>query len=119
MIVEMGKKYKTRDGREVRIYATDGYGVHPIHGSIRARSGDGWIACMWSLSGAWCLNSEEHDNDLIEVKPRIQREVWLNVYPSGIQHCTHDTKELADKNCCSDRIACVKITIDCEEGEGL
>jgi hypothetical protein len=52
------------------------------------------------------------------VKPRIKREVWVNVYP----HCIGDgmeTKELADMKARLDRIACVKLIIDCEEGEGL
>jgi hypothetical protein len=116
MQIEMGKQYRTQGGSEVRLYCVDGGGRYPVHGALKC-SGR-WQAASWTASGHY-WGTGTHANDLIEVKPRIQREVWLNVYPSGIHHCTHDTKELADKNCCSDRIACVKITIDCEEGEGL
>ena len=115
-MISKDRQYRTRDGREVRIYATDGVGRFCIHGAYV--SGGSWVAASWRGDGRFWWN-EEHENDLIEVKPRIQREVWLNVYPSGIQNCTHETKGLADKNCCGDRLACVKITIDCEEGEGL
>lgn len=31
---EPGKEYKTRDGRKVRIYATDAGGEYPIHGAV-------------------------------------------------------------------------------------
>ena len=33
MTMSMDKKYRTRDGKEVRIYAVDGCGDYPIHGS--------------------------------------------------------------------------------------
>lgn len=53
---------------------------------------------------------------LKEVTPRIKRTCWLNLYVNG--HTTlHDTKEWADKDTVL-RQACVKIEIDCEEGEG-
>jgi len=32
--IEVGKTYKTRNGREVRIYALDGIGLQAIHGAI-------------------------------------------------------------------------------------
>ena len=30
-MIDKNKQYRTRDGREVRIYATDGYGHYPVH----------------------------------------------------------------------------------------
>ena len=63
-------------------------------------------------------DDERSSEDLIEVKPRIQREVWVNVYDIGCS--TYTTKEMANRCAVIDtRLACVKITIDCEEGEGL
>jgi hypothetical protein len=115
-MIDKNKQYRTRNGREVRIYAADGGGSYPVHGAILE---DGvWSHEVWKRDGAYGSNLDE-SLSLVEVKPRIQREVWLNVYSVGTNNCTHETKELADKNCCSDRIACVKINIDCEEGEGL
>jgi len=60
-----------------------------------------------------------HALDLIEVKPRIQREVWVNVYPGCVGPFIFDCKEAADAQAGEPRIACVKVIIDCEEGEGL
>lgn len=112
-MIELGKQYKTRDGREVRIYAVDGGGHKPIHGAIR--EGDGWFAASWLQGGVGAL----HINSLIEVKPRIKREVWVNVYPGPIVCELRHTKADADEDAMRNRIACVKLTIDCEEGEGL
>lgn len=57
--------------------------------------------------------------DLIEVKPRIKREVWVNVYEGVDCWAMHTCKEDADRGAMRSRLACVKLTIDCEEGEGL
>jgi hypothetical protein len=112
--IEMGRVYRTRDGREVRIYAVDGSGAVPVHGAIKNTYG--WEPYQWIKDGRSYL--KDGPEDLIEVKPRIQREVWVNVYPTD---CTiHNDKDGAD--CMggrSTRIACVKLVIDCEEGEGL
>ena len=48
MTISMDKKYRTRDGREVRIYAVDGYRDYPIHGAIMD---DGWCVHYWSEKG--------------------------------------------------------------------
>ncbi len=115
--IEMGRVYRTRDGREVRIYAVDGGGHRPVHGAIREDRE--WVAYTWLHDGVAGL----HCNSLIEVKPRIQREVWVNVYPDNCGIVVGKwalTKELADKAADRDyRIACVKLVIDCEEGHGL
>ena len=110
-MIDPKKQYKTRDGREVRIYAVDGGGHQPIHGAIRA--GDEWISTSWLHGGVGAL----HINSLIEVRPRIQREVWLNVYCD--YQTVHSNLEAAQLNAKIGRIACVKLVIDCEEGEGL
>jgi hypothetical protein len=112
-MIELGKQYKTRDGREVRIYAVDAGGHRPIHGAIR--EGQEWFACTWLHDGVAGL----HCNALIEVKPRIKREVWVNVYPGPIVCELRHTKADADDDAMRNRIACVKVVIDCEEGEGL
>ena len=43
-------------------------------------------------------------------KPKVEapEELWLNVYPYGLQPRPHLTKAMADKIACDDRIACVK-----------
>ncbi len=112
-MIDPKKQYRTRDGREVRIYAVDGGGHKPIHGAIR--EGDEWFAASWLQGGVGAL----HINSLVEVKPRIQREVWVNVYPDVAECLYYTTKQRADEGAVPNRIACVKVIIDCEEGEGL
>jgi hypothetical protein len=114
MQVEMGKQYRTRGGYEVRLYCVDGGGHYPVHGALKCS--DRWQAASWTASGHY-WGDDTHADDLIEVKPRIQREVWLNVYPEST--CLHYTRKTADEAAFDLRLACVKITIDCEEGEGL
>jgi len=114
-MIDKNKKYQTRDGREVRIYATDGGGHKPIHGAIR--EDENWIAYTWLYDGVAALDC----NSLIEVKPRIKREVWVNVYRGRETDwvTVHDEREDADADRSVPCVACVKLTIDCEEGDGL
>lgn len=115
-MIDPKKQYRTRDGREVRIYAVDGRKDEEVHGAF-LRKGE-WTPCSWNKRGLWCDGGID-THDLIEVKPRIQREVWVNVYRWGISGC-YETKESADNGEAEGaRIACVKVIIDCEEGEGL
>ena len=115
-MISKNKTYRTRDGREVRIYATDGRGDYPVHGAIKTITG--WESHIWFKCGKSIFQDEtERSGDLIEVKPRIRRTVWLNMYPHTIK--VAGTKENADLKSNNDRIACVKVEIDCEEGEGL
>jgi hypothetical protein len=116
MKIEMGKQYRTRDGREVRIYAVDGGSNYPVHAATKG--GDGWYVNKWASDGRYNTGVVESPSDLIEVKPRIKRECWVNVYRDG-KPGLHDSKQSATVYASCDRIACVKIEIDCEEGEGL
>lgn len=116
-MIDITKKYRTRDGREVRIYATDGADPYPVHGAIKNSDGE-WCGSAWRVNGDYKLNAPTFDDDdLIEVKPRIKREVWVNVYPGYV----HSFLSKHDAECgrFSTCIACVRLTIDCEEGEGL
>ena len=114
-MISKDKQYRTRDGREVRIYALpdDGDCIH-VHGAIKKDIG--WDVCSWRWDGRR-LQCEMHKDDLIEVKPRIKRTVWLNVYPDNV--FIYSNRESADFEKRLPRLACVKIEIDCEEGEGL
>ena len=116
-MIDISKKYRTRDGREVRIYATDkGCGTASVHGAIKCKN-DVWHVYSWSEDGVSILGHIT-DKDLIEHRPRHKRTVWLNVYPSSIVW-DHTTKEKADKFASYERIACIKVELDFEEGEGL
>jgi hypothetical protein len=120
-MIDINKKYRTRDGREVRIYAMDGAECLPVHGAIKWVTGKGWepdIAgwrpCSWTKNGK-AVDGEEFSCDLIEVKPRIKRTVWLALYPLDDVWIVSDDCTAVEKGC----LARVKVDIDCEEGEGL
>lgn len=66
-VISLDKKYKTRDGQEVRLYAVDGTKDYPVHGAINDK--DGWSPIFWTKSGKVYLSSAETLNDLIEVTP--------------------------------------------------
>lgn len=118
-MIDKNKTYKTRDGREVRIYATDGRAVYPIHGAILQEHG--WQQSCWAVDGLHSISSSgNHSGDLIEVRPRHKRTMWLNVYEQSTS--IWDSKEHADaraERASCGRIACIKVKLDFEEGEGL
>lgn len=79
-MISMEKKYRTFDGREVRLYAVDGGGKFPIHGAANT-DGD-WLAYSWSVGGHCDLLSlDSQRDDLVEVKTK--HEGWVNLYPRG------------------------------------
>lgn len=118
--IEMSKQYRTRDGREVRIYATDHDSPHPVVGAIKSMGR--WYGQAWNDDGT---SGFSRHCDLIEVRPRIKLERWVNVYRSVVHGEPYTggpwlTRGTADyQKDSGERIACVKITIDCDEGEGL
>ncbi|CAB5220125.1 hypothetical protein UFOVP231_64 [uncultured Caudovirales phage] len=115
-MIDKNKVYKTRDGREVRIYATDGGVGASIHGAIKTKAG--WSTTAWGEHGNyWC--GEDHDNDLIEVQPRHKRAAWINVNSDHHDVYAYSSRTAADKNASKYRIACIKVDLDFEEGEGL
>jgi phenylpropionate dioxygenase-like ring-hydroxylating dioxygenase large terminal subunit len=114
-MIDINKTYRTRDGHEVRIYATDGLAPYSVHGAIKIPPG--WHDRAWTREG----KAEDHalyNCDLIEVKLRHKRTIWINVYPNG-QNATWGEKRLADRNRGLSAIACVKVELDFEEGEGI
>jgi len=114
--IDINKKYRTKNGFAVRIYATDGAGTYSVHGAI-LKNGE-WGSTRWNKYGVDIYGSHDGDN-LVEVKRRIKRTYWYNVYENPTDTNLHLAKCLADENAGKNRIACVKIEIDCEEGEGL
>ena len=117
-MIDIKKQYRTRQGEEVRIYATDGDEDMPVHGAILTKHG--WKVNSWARDGKWCPNMTDKV-DLIEVKPRIKIDRWVNVYDDGHVSLPYETEQKAHSwsGGSAKRIACVKLTIDVEEGEGL
>ena len=114
-MIDKNKVYKTRDGREVRIYATDGGHGKIIHGAIK--NGPYWDAFSWQSNGMVSCYGQNVE-DLVKVRPHHKRTVWVNVYDSGVSR-GFELREWADVHADNDRIACIKVELDFEEGEGL
>lgn len=77
LTIKPGDILKTRGGRDVLIYATDGKGDYPIHGAL-----DGQIE-TWTIDGKYDVCTEcEYEGDLILPKPpaREPMRIWVNVY---------------------------------------
>ena len=110
-MIDINKKYQTRDGREVRIYATDAGGPKKtVHGAVKEK--DGWYMLAWSKNGV--VSNIDRNLDLIEVRPRHKRTVWLHVWNGGTVCATEESYYVP-----AGRIACIKVELDFAEGEGL
>jgi hypothetical protein len=63
-LFQAGCTYRTRDGREARVYATDGAGDYPIHGATRWPR-EGWEEATWTAEGRYCPHQGKCGADLI------------------------------------------------------
>lgn len=113
-MIDKNKQYKTRSGREVRIYATDGVEPHPVHGAIKL--GDGWIYALWKSTGCVVSVFQEMPDDLIEIKRRIKIERWiaLDRLGNGAMYLDKPPRSVI-----STAFAIKHISFEVEEGEGL
>ena len=117
-MIDINKKYRTRDGHEVRIYSIDANNLDTVHGA-HLHKGQ-WMVASWGMNGARC-EYEETSMDLVEVKPRIQKTVWLSFWSNNYIEATREKPEwrIARNRDMGLPYACIKVEIDCEEGEGL
>lgn len=113
-MIDLNKQYRAKEGYKIKLAFIDG---NKVYGFYEFPDGC-WKGTSWYLSDGQYMDSHwPHGLDLVEVHPRIKRTVWLNVH----EDCTslHYAKEFADFHHRNDRLACIKVEIDCEEGEGL
>lgn len=108
MTISMEKQYTTRDGRPVRLLCVDGPGAYPVIGVFDD------AVTKWLPTGEFCPK-EQSRFDLIEVKPRVQCEVWVYRDEDG-EHIIFDHE--AD-NLPHEWPLVARVTIDVEEGHGL
>jgi hypothetical protein len=107
--LDWNKPLQTRDGRKARLL-----------GKLNGRPDSGYLVAVADEHGVETLLIGE---EVINVPQRIKREVWLNVYPDRASDNANvspwRTRELANRYSYDNRIACVKVSIDCAVGEGL
>lgn len=82
-----GKHVRTRDGREVRIYATDGVGDFSIHGAFQCVADkspsehDAYTIAAWKIDGT-CRYGDRYAENL-DLIPYAPTEQWLIECPAG------------------------------------
>ncbi|HET6610147.1 MAG TPA: hypothetical protein VFG62_26015 [Rhodopila sp.] len=105
--------YVTRDGRKVRILATDMKKSNgtKIVGLVSCEQTEGIQS--WHEDGS-VIAGVKHDLDLM-CAPEL-RTIWLNIYDLGAVY-SYETKEKAHAGTRCGCIACIKVTFT--EGEGL
>ena len=114
--IDWTKPVRTKDGRAVRVLCTDGPNTtYPVIGIVRGSA----ATYTWSMDGKYCMNGISPGLNLENAPQRIQREYWVCVYPDDTGLLWQSREEALRMSKDTDPIACVKITIDCEEGEGL
>ena len=104
----------TRDGRKVTLYCVDAPGDWPVHGRIN----DQQTAASWRKNGGYYENTYGTALDLVHPPRRFKYERWVNVYEDGSTPISK-TKIDADWASGAGRIACIRIVVEGEEGEGL
>lgn len=87
------EELQTRDGRAVRIYATDGNNAFPIHGAIK--NDTRWCVATWTQNGRIVDDCMIRPSDLIRKPRRVTG--WVNVYRCGDKYTTSDMYESKEK----------------------
>lgn len=118
-MISMDKKYKTRDGHDVRILCVDYNSIYIgscVVGTYKV-DGDKEFLTTWSAEGKFG-SGRSSGMDLIEVKEKKTINGWVNIYPID-SFVFHDSEREAKEGALSRIIASVPITIEYTEGEGL
>ena len=117
-IMVAGGYCQTAAGRPVRIICTDRKGRigRPIVALVQIDDiDDGETLMHYDEYG---IGGEHDDDNLVPLTRRILQELWINFYSYG-HGGTYGSRIQADENAGPNRLACVKVVIDCEVGEGL
>jgi hypothetical protein len=90
MTIDMSKKYRTRDGRDVRVYAVDAGGEWSVHGAtLEPEPPAEWLPESWTQGGDCYSGEKESPRDLVEVKA----EVWVWQFDCGTKSsCAYNSK---------------------------
>ncbi len=112
-MIEMNKKYKTRDGRDIRILCIDRPHIsHPVVGYT-----DNGVVYYWTKEGLSVPQPQfayQKDYDLIEVKEKKRLKGWLEVFDIDVVAFTLQKPEPISRT-----VAIILIDIEYEEGDGL
>ncbi len=113
-----GDFYETRGGRIVQLMIKNHHNkTHPLIFIIICNG------CIYdtTINGEEYLRIETSDLDIIrkhEPKKEYTRDVWFSFYPDG-EYGVTNTLEEANAYSDDTRIACIKVTVNFTEGQGL
>lgn len=113
MKIEMGKEYTDELGQMFVILAVKRPGSKALEPQVVAMEKGCGVVSIYHSDGRGVNRP-----DLIEMKQRIQRTVWINIYDEFGANCYH-TERQAIHDAGSACVARIRVEIDCEEGEGL
>jgi hypothetical protein len=68
MQIEIGKKYKTKGGDEVKLYEIIPNQLHPVMGALEDLSTNSWIPTSWCLDGCYYSKDTSSSFDLVEIE---------------------------------------------------
>jgi len=111
-MIDLTKKYRTRDGREVTLISDKGRGDFPIVGYLKGRE----APAIWTQDGRYTL-AGDMCSDLIEVKE--MKKVWVNLYVNEVGHpftVTYQDEMSASRYRASGFIKTVEIEYEVGEG---
>lgn len=113
-MVDLTKPVQTRDGRPVRILATDRKSpmrTHPILGLVDNGPNTEDVVC-WMPEGRY-HESQEHHFDLVNVPPPPPVVVYANVYPAGPRlFGAYASRADADLGAGGTRVGCMRIVLE-------
>ncbi len=80
-MIDINKKYTTRDGREVKIYSVDNGGDYPVHGALKYDNG-AWMSESWTDRGKLTTDGNDGALDLVGIPLNDEeaRDVALNFW---------------------------------------
>jgi len=115
-LIELGKKYKTKDGRNVKILQFINNEDYPIVAVITEEDGTEDVK-GYTKYGTFYKNTS-CDADLFEQPEVVTKELWLELTKSGDVY-VWKTFNCAEESKDEFTIAIKKITVEFTEGEGL
>lgn len=109
MKVELGRKYRTRDGREAVVLAVDeSIDTYQVLGKVRECDPDRWMATTWAIDGKYIPIVDSNECDLVEfvepVKFKVRR--WVNLYANGTISPLYASRDHAER---SASFTCIEI----------
>lgn len=79
MEFEAGKEYTTRGGLKARVYAVDGGGRYPAHGSVWGEGS--WFVMSWTADGKHRDDRASDPFDLMP--PKLTKTKYMFLYADG------------------------------------